>query len=130
MIYFVIVDREKNLTVIDLEDCVDYERNDWVTIDDKNFYTPEEAIRHAKTMADKLGKLYVPFESRYDSSTNEIQEEADLRGFGDLIMETIVGVDPSAINVVHLRTLSGKKISIDTEGSILDIPVVRASQDY
>lgn len=130
MIYFVIIDREKNLTVIDLQDCVDYERDEWNTLDDINFYTPEEAIRHAKTMANKLGKLYVPFESRYDSSTNEIQEEADLRGFEDLVMETIIHVDASSINVVHLHTASGKKISIDTEGSILDIPVVRASQDY
>lgn len=49
------------------------------------------------------------------------------RGFEALIGETVVKVDTSAINVVHIYTQSGKIISIDGEEQRYGIPVIKVN---
>lgn len=70
--YFVVmVDKGQALTVIDLAYCVDYERDDWSSVDNENFTDPSSAINHARRLANRNGLAYRPFESRYDSYLNE-----------------------------------------------------------
>lgn len=70
--YFVaLVDKGKALTVIDLAHCVDYERDDWSVVDDKNFDNPQDAIAHAKRLAGLNGLAYNRFDSRYNESLSE-----------------------------------------------------------
>lgn len=69
--YFVVLVDNRALTVIDLSHCVDYERNDWCVVDDKNFDNPQEAIAHAKRLADLNGLAYNRFDSRYNESLSE-----------------------------------------------------------
>ena len=71
--YFVIhpgADRSA-VQVMDLACCVDYERTDWLAVNDQNFYDRAEAIAHAKALAVKYGLQYIPFSSRYDNTLNE-----------------------------------------------------------
>lgn len=70
--YFVIRTRSGGVTVVDLDHCVDYEREDWRTFDQRNFYKLVDAIAHARNLASYYKLVYEPFESRYDSSLNEI----------------------------------------------------------
>jgi hypothetical protein len=46
------------------------------------------------------------------------------RGTQDLIGETIVMVDTSSINVIHLHCASGKVVSIDGEEQHYGIPII------
>ena len=70
--YFVaLVDNRTALTVIDLAHCVDYERDDWCVVDNENFDNPQEAIAHAKRLADLNGLGYNSFDSRYNESLSE-----------------------------------------------------------
>lgn len=50
-----------------------------------------------------------------------------LRGFNVLIGETVVSVDTSAINVVHIRTASGKVVSIDADEQHYGIAIVQVN---
>lgn len=58
-----------------------------------------------------------------------MKTETNTRGFEALVGETIVKVDTSAINVVHIYTASGKVVSIDAEQQHFGIPVVSVA-DY
>lgn len=70
--YFVILcGNSDTITVIDLARCVDYERSDWNCIDNIDFKVRDAAIVYAREVAKANGLKYKPFESRYDSSTNE-----------------------------------------------------------
>lgn len=71
--YFVIYkdSARESITVIDLAHCVAYERTEFPVVNDETFSTPEEAITHAKALAEKYGLGYIPFESRYDSAISE-----------------------------------------------------------
>lgn len=60
-----------SITVIDLAHSVDYEREDWATVNDLNFSTPDEAITYARGLAEKFGLRYELFESRYNQDLNE-----------------------------------------------------------
>ncbi len=51
-----------------------------------------------------------------------------LRGFKDLIGETIKKVDASSINVVHIECVSGKVVSIDAEENHYGIPIVAINE--
>ena len=51
------------------------------------------------------------------------------RGTQELVGETIVFVDTTAINVIHIHCKSGKVVSVDAEDSYYGIPVVGVS-DY
>ncbi len=59
-----------------------------------------------------------------------MKKEFNGRGFEQLVGETVVVVDTTAINVVHLHTVSGKVISIDAEASHCGIPVVQVGEGY
>lgn len=70
--YFVaLVNKRTALTVIDLARCVDYERDDWCVVDDKNFESHCDAIAHAKRLAELNGLKYERFDSRYNKSLSE-----------------------------------------------------------
>ncbi|MBI6883075.1 hypothetical protein [Pseudomonas putida] len=71
--YFVaFADRErKSVHVIDLGHSVSYERDEFAAVNDEDFSTLEEAIAHAKALAEKYKLGYKPFQSRYNSSLNE-----------------------------------------------------------
>jgi hypothetical protein len=70
--YFVTYAKKKTaLTVTDLSEAVSYERDEFAFVNDQNFYTPGEAIEHAKALAAKYNLGYEPFESRYNSSLSE-----------------------------------------------------------
>lgn len=72
LIYFIIYRKDRAaLTVIDLHPSVSYERDEWDCANDENFGSPEEAIEYCRALAEKHNLEYEPFESRYDSSTNE-----------------------------------------------------------
>ncbi|UAV84638.1 hypothetical protein PHB09_143 [Pseudomonas phage PHB09] len=51
------------------------------------------------------------------------------RGTQELVGETVVFVDTTAINVIHIHCKSGKVVSIDGETSYYGIPVIGVS-DY
>lgn len=72
-IYFVVhpYSTRQTLTVVDLQDCVSYERDEWRTVSNQDFDNHLEAIAHAKALAAKYGMRYEPFESRYNSDLNE-----------------------------------------------------------
>lgn len=72
-IYFVVfADKEcETLTVIDLQRCVDYEREDWNCIDNMNFQSHTDACEYARAVAKANNLKYRPFESRYNSMLNE-----------------------------------------------------------
>lgn len=65
-----------SITVIDLAHSVDYEREDWATVNDLNFSTPDEAITYARGLAEKYGLRYELFESRYNQDLNEEPTQA------------------------------------------------------
>lgn len=71
--YFVIYNgKDKSaIKVIDLAYSVDYERSDFPVVNKEDFQELEDAIEHAKALAEKYGLRYIPFESRYDSGLNE-----------------------------------------------------------
>lgn len=71
--YFIIyTSRDRSsIKVIDLARIVDYQRNDWLAVNDENFNDPTMAIEYAKALAKQHGLVYEAFESRYDSSLNE-----------------------------------------------------------
>lgn len=71
--YFIIfTSRDRSsIKVIDLACIVDYQRNDWLAVNDENFIDPTKAIEYAKALAKQHGLVYETFESRYDSSLNE-----------------------------------------------------------
>lgn len=62
---------ETTLLVIDLAHVVDYERDEWNVVDQVNFDDRDEAIAHARGLAEGNGLKYKTFESRYNSSLNE-----------------------------------------------------------
>lgn len=55
--------------------------------------------------------------------------EKNTRGTDALVGETVVFVDTSSINVIHIHCKSGKVVSIDAEEQYFDIPVVQVA-DY
>ncbi|EKY4113616.1 TPA: hypothetical protein ACGW3M_001046 [Pseudomonas aeruginosa] len=57
--------------VIDLAECVRYERSEFAPVNDEDFYERDEAIEHAQALAAKYRLRYEPFESRYDKELNE-----------------------------------------------------------
>ena len=59
------------VTVIDLSEAVDYQRNDWDAVNDFNHESLEGALAEARLFAFDNDVPYVPYESRYDESTNE-----------------------------------------------------------
>lgn len=71
--YFVIHPRGDRsvVQVIDLANAVSYERSDWLAVNDQDFYDRDEAIQHARALAQKFGLSYEPFESRYNKELNE-----------------------------------------------------------
>lgn len=60
------------IQVCDLSHVVSYQRSDWACVNDRNFSERDEAIAYARALAVKYEFTYVPFESRYDSSLNEL----------------------------------------------------------
>ena len=62
---------DPTISVIDLAYAVDYERDDWITVDDKNFVCAEHAIRWGRWKASVEGVPYEDFISRYDHRLNE-----------------------------------------------------------
>lgn len=48
------------------------------------------------------------------------------RGFGVLVGRTVIYIDSSSINVVHLHLDDGSVLSVDSEDSYYGIPVIRA----
>ncbi len=72
--YFAIFpdEQKETVTVIDLHYSASHERGDWNNVDSDKFFTAQEAICHAKNVAHCNGLEYIPFDSRYDSRTNEI----------------------------------------------------------
>jgi len=48
------------------------------------------------------------------------------RGFSELVGETIVSIDATAINVAVITTASGKQIHIDGENHHYGIPIIQA----
>lgn len=71
--YFLIFPRKdiSKIQVIDLSYACSYERDEWRNVNDLTFYNPESAIQYARDLAIRHGKEYLPFESRYDSTTSE-----------------------------------------------------------
>ena len=74
--YFVVFPRgdRSKVTVVDLSDAVGYQRSDWAAVDDTNYVNSVVAIKAARKVAKVLGAEYIPFESRYDSSLNEVED--------------------------------------------------------
>lgn len=52
------------------------------------------------------------------------------RGFKHLVGETVVWVDTTAINVVHIHCASGKVISVDSETHHYGFAVISANFDW
>lgn len=48
------------------------------------------------------------------------------RGFKELIGETIIKIDASAINFIRVECASGKVVNIEAEPSVLGIPAITA----
>ncbi|MHD0644115.1 hypothetical protein ACYPKM_00595 [Pseudomonas aeruginosa] len=73
MLYFIVFSdaERRSITVIDLQESVSYERNDWATVNEENFSTHLEAIAYARALAAKYGLRYELFESRYNRELNE-----------------------------------------------------------
>ena len=63
-------DRTK-ITVIDLQNCVDYERDEWSNVNKNTYFDHAEAIRAARDIAERYNLEYIPFESRYNRELNE-----------------------------------------------------------
>lgn len=61
----------RGVTVIDLSEAVDYERNEWDAVNEFNHESLEGALAEARLFAFENDVPYVPYESRYDESTNE-----------------------------------------------------------
>lgn len=59
------------VTVIDLSYAVSYEREDWATVNDKDFTEHTDAIDYCRALAEKYNLEYIPFNSRYNSEYNE-----------------------------------------------------------
>lgn len=59
------------LKVARFDYAVDYERYDWITVDDKNFACAEHAIRWGRYIASVEGVPYKDFVSRYDHRLDE-----------------------------------------------------------
>lgn len=80
MIYFVChpSGNKDQVKVIDLEDCVSYEKDDWDVIGPHEFRDRDEAIIHARRLAANQRLDYILFESRYNSQTSEYFGEFDL----------------------------------------------------
>jgi len=62
---------DRTISVIDLAYAVDYEREDWITVDDKNFVCADHAIRYGRWKAAVEGVPYQDFISRYNSRLDE-----------------------------------------------------------
>ncbi len=56
------------ITVIDLMNCVSYERDEFACVNDIDFYDKDEAITYARKLCDKYNKTYIPFDSRYGNA--------------------------------------------------------------
>ena len=71
--YFCCHPRSNNkvIKVIDLDYAVSYEKNDWDVVDPHEFTDRDEAIKHARRLADVYGLEYRMFESRYGDDKNE-----------------------------------------------------------
>lgn len=67
MIYFVVKTPKNKITVIDLSEVVEYQRDEWNTVDSWNFSNAEDAIEHALLWSHVLDLPYEKFESRYGS---------------------------------------------------------------
>ena len=75
--YFVIyTNNRQNVTVIDLSYSASYERDDWDCYDE-NIYELDEAIGYARSIAKRLSLKYDVFESRYDSTLDEKEDEPE-----------------------------------------------------
>lgn len=59
------------ITVIDLDHCASYERDEFSPVNDRDFDDHREAIEHAKALACKYNLNYAPFVSRHRSELNE-----------------------------------------------------------
>jgi len=53
------------ITVVDLMNCVGYERNEWENVNENTYNHRDEAIKAAREIAKEHGLMYVPFRSRY-----------------------------------------------------------------
>lgn len=62
---------DRTISVVDLSYAVDYERDDWITVDEKNFVCAEHAIRWGRYIASVEGVPYKDFVSRYDHRLDE-----------------------------------------------------------
>lgn len=51
-------------------------------------------------------------------------KQFNTRGFQDLLGETVLMVDTTKVNVVHIHTASGKVISIDAETPNDGVPIL------
>jgi hypothetical protein len=73
IIYFLCYPRgnKKQITVIDLQYNMSYERDDWSCVTPHDYLDRDEAICAARYLASKYNLEYLMFESRYDSEQNE-----------------------------------------------------------
>lgn len=71
--YFICYPRgdKSKIAVIDLDYCMDYERDEWSTVNKINYDVRDDAIRQARYLAKKYDLKYEMFESRYDSNMDE-----------------------------------------------------------
>lgn len=64
-------DERASVTVIEMAHSVDYQRNDYDFVNDRNHDNRNEAVIYGRDFADRHNLKYKLFESRYDSSLNE-----------------------------------------------------------
>jgi negative regulator of genetic competence, sporulation and motility len=72
-IYFAVHPRsdKSEITVVDLQSDMSYEKDDWTVVDPFEFTTRDEAIKHAIQLATEHGLTYRLFRSRYNSRMSE-----------------------------------------------------------
>ncbi len=101
------------ITVIDLEDCVGYERTEWANVNDETFSSPEDAVKRGREIAKAKGLLYILFKSRYDPETSEVEprvSETDCRSEAGVT----VGLIDSVITICRIlseRTQSHQAVT-------------------
>ena len=69
---------KKRVTVIDLMNCVSYERDEWSNVNDNTYYSAEEAIEAGRDIAERFGLEYEPFDSRYGNNSEEANKDGYL----------------------------------------------------
>ena len=69
--YFAARSGDNEITVIDLQSSLSYQREDWGVLNDVNLYNSKDAIEYTRDLAKRNGLKYKPFNSRYGEVTND-----------------------------------------------------------